>query len=153
MRWSHYSDKHKGICPGLEVAGKLEESKYVQSPTMFDAGVLFDAAATPSPSTFEEVERVLYEVLQKKSKSWEYEDELRLIMRINQREGEHYFADFNERIRPSKIIIGTRCSVTMDEIEAASAGYSPPLAVIQARLSSTSFEVIEDSRGFRRGKQ
>jgi hypothetical protein len=48
MLWSHYSDKHKGICLGFEIVGDLEEPKYVDVPTRFDALILFDA--TPAYS-------------------------------------------------------------------------------------------------------
>jgi len=97
------------------------------------------------------VERVVRTLLLTKFKAWSYEDEVRILLglRKDQRKGALYFAELDESIQPSVLIIGPRCSITKSEIEAAVTGYSTPITIVRAVLSPTSFEVVEDTRGFR----
>jgi hypothetical protein len=59
-----------------------------------------------------------------------------------------YFADFNDILRLREVIVGHRCCVERGEILAALTSYAEPVKIIEARLSYTSFEVIEDVDGF-----
>jgi hypothetical protein len=99
---------------------------------------------------FREVARVAEALLLTKFKAWRYEDEVRMLVKLreDQRKGALYFADLDESIQPSTVIVGPRCSVTKGEIQAAAAGYPMPIAVVQATLSPTLFAVVEDANGF-----
>jgi hypothetical protein len=173
--WSHYADKHKGICLGFEIKDtvELEEVRYVESPEQIDADNVLVAAAgietpeadaaytgsgrvqfiQPPPSVadnprFRVVGKMVKARLLTKFEAWRYEDEVRLFLdlREDQRRGDLYFADFDENIQLSQIILGPRCSITSSEIEAAVSIYPVPITVVQATLSPNAFEVIEDSR-------
>ena len=78
-----------------------------------------------------------------------YEDEVRILLglREDQRKDNLYFATFDENIQPSMVIVGARCTITPGEIEAAVSSYSTSITVVQAMLSPTSFEVVEDGCG------
>jgi hypothetical protein len=178
--WSHYGDKHKGICLGLDIGAAVEvqEACYVETQQALNADALLAAAAqietpeadvafqetvvverfrVPPPAVvanpaFSEVEKVVKALLLTKFKAWDYEDEVRILigLREDQKEDTLYFAEFDENIQPSMVIVGPRCSVTKSEIEGAISGYSMPITIVQARLSPASYEVIEDTSGFNR---
>jgi hypothetical protein len=177
MLWSHYGDKHKGICLGLDLhvdPAVVQEPRYVEAREALDAVALLAAAArieTPEADAafreaetvfvvppqavvanpaFREVENIVRALLLTKFKAWGYEDEVRILpgLREDQKEGTLYFADLDESIQPSVVIGGPRCSVTKSEIESAVSGYSMPITVVQAMLSPTSFEVLEEAIQF-----
>jgi len=75
-----------------------------------------------------------------------------MMLQESQKDGELYFANLDENILPSMVILGPRCSLTageLDQLNTAIRGYSTPITVTQAMLSSTSFEVIEDPIGLK----
>ena len=47
MLWSHYGDKHQGICLGFDIGPSVEiqEARYVATQRALDAGTLVSAAA------------------------------------------------------------------------------------------------------------
>lgn len=154
----------------------INEPRYIETPQELDAAALLETAArieTPEADAafpaeplfavppqevvanpaFREVESAAAALLLTKFEAWRYEDEVRILVKLteDQREGALYFAELNESsIQPSVVIVGPRCSVTRSEIDAAISGYSTPISVVQAKLSTTSFEVIEDASGFSR---
>jgi hypothetical protein len=158
MLWSHYADKHKGICIGLDVkVGKnleLKEPHYVVKRPDFDADMsaLLAVASQVNdlkPSDFHACTAVMERMLLTKFSAWHYENEARCFVEMvpEQRRGSLYFAQLDEDIQPRMIILGPRCSTPAEEIQAAICGYSPPVAVVRTMLSPDSFQVIEDAIG------
>jgi hypothetical protein len=69
--WSHYSDKHKGLCLGFDVHCKAEKVEYVAkrlTPDILGANSLSDM-------TIEQIRDSLFY----KFEAWAYEAEYRLI--------------------------------------------------------------------------
>jgi|SRR6185437_509604 len=158
MLWSHYGDKHKGMCLGLDIGATVEirEPFYVENRQEYDANIFLSAASRgvknlkPSDREFQDAEGLMTKLLLTKFKAWSYENEARIFIALkeDQKQGNLYFADFDENIRPSMVIVGPRCSVAASKVEAAISKYTPSIMVVQAILSPNSFEVIEDVRGF-----
>jgi DUF2971 family protein len=157
MLWSHYGDKHRGICLGLDISAAvdIQEPVYVESWEEVDADIFLSAVARgaknlkPSDPEFQDAQKLLMKMYLTKFKAWSYEDEARIFIRLkeDQKQGNLYFAEFDENIRPSMVIVGARCSLAASRIEAAISGYALRIKVVQAMLSPNSFEVIEDVRG------
>jgi len=152
--WSHYADKHKGICLGLDVRVsenlELNEPHYVATRPDFDSDLksLIEASTKISdlaPSDFHACMEVAKRMLLTKFEEWSYENEVRAFveMKPEQKQGSLYFAQFDEDIQPRTIVLGPRCSTLPEEIQAAISGYSPPITVERTMLSPDSFEVIE----------
>ena len=59
-----------------------------------------------------------------------------------------YFADFSEHLKLREVIVGHRCCIERSKILAALASYTEPVEIIKARLSYSSFDVVEDVEGF-----
>jgi len=131
--WAHYSDKHRGICLGIDVtADKLTPMEYVRTRIPWrKPDVAF-------------VQQLLFT----KFAGWAYEDEIRVYTNRDEQEGGLYFARFNEGLALREVIVGHRCCVERGEIMAALTSYSAPVDVIKVRLSYSSFEVVTDPDGF-----
>lgn len=135
--WSHYAANHRGICLGFEV-----DDQYLRPITYVKERLPLSVPIT---------EAAIQQLLYTKYKDWSYEEELRGWFRFDERDPSgHYFYDFDEKIRLSKVIAGPLCSTTKMEIESALKSYENGIHVIKARLAFTSFQVVEDRRGFGR---
>lgn len=153
--WSHYSDKHQGICLGFDIGPKVQTylPNYVESRQSFEADILLSAASdiaengdySDTDPAFCKANKIIERLLLTKFKAWEYESEARIFMPLqeSQKLNGNYFAEFDEEIRLSSVILGQRCSKTVSDVEAALNGYAPPVEIIQAVLSPTSFTVID----------
>jgi hypothetical protein len=131
--WAHYSDKHRGICLGFDVRDDLA------TPITY--------VVTRIPWRKPDVEFV-QQILFTKFAGWEYEGEVRVYATRDEEENGLYFADFNESLTLRKVIVGHRCCIERGEVLAALTSYPEPVDICKARLSYTSFEVIEDVAGF-----
>lgn len=135
--WSHYSDKHQGICVGFEVDKQsLRPVSYVKNRTPLRL-----------PATHETMEQLLFT----KYRDWSYEEELRGWFRLEQRDAStgHYFYGFDEKIQLREVIAGPLCGTPRATIEAALKGYEDHIRIVKARLAFTTFKVIKNLKGFR----
>jgi hypothetical protein len=131
--WAHYSDKHRGMCLGLDVKE--------------DVAMRIKYSEQRIPWRELDLEFVK-EILWTKFAGWGYEDEIRIYASRDEEENGMYFKDFDNDFRLREVIVGHRCCVERGEISAALASYAEPVKIMKACLSLTSFDVIEDSNGF-----
>jgi hypothetical protein len=152
MLWSHYGDKHKGICLGFDISAKVELRKpcYIANRQEFDEDLRVLVAAAshwmslkPSDKEFQDCMRIIRRMLLTKFDAWRYEDELRMFIeqKEDQRQGAFYFAEFDEQIQLRSIVLGARCTTPSKHIELVTAGYSPAITVVRAALSPKAFQV------------
>ncbi len=154
LLWSHYADKHNGMCVGFSIGPKVQISKplYVRNRAEFDSDmrVLLGVAARLSaikrtgklpPDCVAAIRRLLLT----KFSDWKYENEIRVFLELKeeQRRGCHHFAALDDDFQPVSLILGPRCRTTAREIASATSGYSTPITVVRTALSSNSFEVVE----------
>ncbi|TAM80880.1 MAG: DUF2971 domain-containing protein [Acidobacteria bacterium] len=149
--WSHYADRHRGICLGFETGDTVEAHQpcYADSPLTLNSDALLDAVRRgrdlkESDQEFRAAQKVTENLLLTKFRAWDYEDEIRVFVSLEKRDCNFYFYDFGKEIHPNIVIAGSRCTVPKGEIKAAVTGYSPPIRIVEAMLSSNSFEVVED---------
>ena len=134
--WSHYADSHRGICLGFEVDEQsILPVRYVSKRTPL-----------PLPPTQDAMKQLLFT----KYRDWSYEEELRGWFRLEERDPTgHYFYSFDEKVQLREVIAGPLCDTPKVTIDAALKGYDR-LCVLKARLAFTTFQVVENRRGFRR---
>ncbi|RED17070.1 DUF2971 domain-containing protein [Parasphingopyxis lamellibrachiae] len=139
LLWSHYADRHRGICLGLEVRSDyLKSIKYQKTRKDFRNEALD--------------EKLLDYLLFTKFHEWSYEDELRLCSRLETPDStdDQYYSELNEDIRLREIIIGPlnelRRADILSDLEKAKI---PPgkIRLIKARLAHKSFAIVRDKRG------
>ncbi len=134
LLWSHYADKHRGICLGFDVdEGGLKAVNYVA-----------ERSALKMPLTNESVEELLFT----KYVGWQYEEELRNWFKFDKREDGYYFYPFDELIQLKEVIAGPLCTETEDRINEALKDYPAGVSVKRARLAFKTFRVVENLQGF-----
>jgi len=126
--WSHYADKHKGLCLGFEVKNNLlGKVDYVDSrlsvPTEFN-------------------EEFMKKLLFTKFRHWEYEQEYRIYVQLEEEEGGMYFAEYSDELRLKKVIVGDQSSVKRAELVDALGGLNRNVEAFKARAGFQKFEVV-----------
>jgi hypothetical protein len=137
LLWSHYADKHRGICLGFDVDERvLRKVKYVK-----------ERSTLRLPLTTTTTDELLWT----KYWDWKYEDEWRSWLKLDEREDGHYFYYFNnaqEFMRLREVIVGPLCETTEAEIKTATENRSYQMKIIKARLAFNSFRVVMKQNGF-----
>ena len=138
LLWSHYADKHKGICLGFDLKkGTFEEVEYVDKRLQ--------------PELDDQEQFTLPEHLKKrlhllKASDWRYEEEVRVLIDLAAAEFEDplYFSHFSEDMRLMEVILGELSGLSVSEIESHTNAFKPDVYVSRARLERTGFRVIPD---------
>jgi len=129
MLWSHYADKHRGVCLGFDVnAEKLEHVSYVNSR--------FPKPHNPMSETF--VQKLLYT----KFAHWSYEDEYRLYVSLNDQENGLYFVLFSEELSLRQVIVGAESAITRAQASSAIGALASDVEQFKARPAFKSFKIV-----------
>lgn len=139
LMWSHYSDRHRGICLGFEVGGdNLFEIEYTAHRVMHKLS-RFKLGTGDS---------TIRKCLQTKYASWSYEQEVRRIEPLDNKEQDANglrYTRFDDKLQLAEVIIGPRLQNSRAEIQAALAGMSENIEVTNSRLAFTSFHVVRQN--------
>lgn len=136
--WSHYGDKHKGVCLGFDVPRpSAKEVRY--RPDRIDIKVA-DLDRLESETEAPE------EVLLTKFKHWEYESERRVLLNLRDcvEEGSLYFSSFSPSLALTEVILGDLCPLDQNAVRSLSAALPAPPVVFRARLAGKSYGVVPD---------
>jgi hypothetical protein len=136
LLWSHYADKHRGICLGFDVVeGGLKRIAYVA-----------DRPILRVPPTEESINELLFT----KFLDWQYEEEWRNWFELRERDASgHFFYSFDDMVRLSEVIVGPLCDTPKAKIHAALRGYRYRVRITKARLAFKGFRVVTNRRAFR----
>jgi hypothetical protein len=143
LMWSHYGDKHKGICLGVDVADEITRSvEYESEP--HEAGNLI--VENRSDFSQEEGTKIIDRLFGMKYAAWFYEQEVRVNGRREEVDEEtgQYFGEFNGRIKLKEVIAGARFPWSKKPIEDALKLYAG-VEIFKARASTDRFEIVRDS--------
>jgi hypothetical protein len=133
--WSHYADRHRGIALGFDVDSSMAR------------GITYTKIRPPFRRTDE---AALDTLLYTKHRDWQYEKEVRVFARLEEREVATgaYFGDFNEHIMLREIITGPLCAINKHKIDDALR--DEHVAITKGRLAFNTFNVVADQRGLQR---
>lgn len=135
--WAHYSEKHYGLCIEFEI---LEQSEQFHKVEYASKRLPFPKSPDQADSRF---------ILFTKYDSWKYEREIRVFVALNDSEDGLYFKEFDESLKPMRVIAGARCKLSKNEIVQALGELARQVKIIKARPGFTKFEIVQDKRGFR----
>jgi len=138
--WSHYADKHRGMCLGFDIAdGDAKAIDYDAERFDFDV-----EGAVGSPAAFDLTQRLLYT----KFKDWAYEEEVRVYMSLDPATEQNglYFADFGASLSLREVVLGHRCTLPIDSVRKLISQVDSAVSIIKARLAFKSFSVVPDLR-------
>jgi hypothetical protein len=141
LLWSHYADKHKGMCLGFDIDNDtVKPVKYVRDRPSVGSTLIENSKA------------LLDHLLWTKYIDWQYEEELRAWVRFDERDplAKFYFYDFGEHLQLKEVVAGPLCDRTEIEIRDA-LGTMRDVDVIKARLAFRTFRVVRMGWGFDTG--
>ena len=139
--WSDYGDKHRGICLGFN----LKEDR-AQKVRYEDRRIRAELDERGSPF---QIDSMLQELLIcTKSRHWQYEKELRVILPLKEatKEGPMHFYAFNHDLQLVEVILGPKCSKSLDTMRQLTRTQHPHAVVFNARLGFKFFNVVPDRR-------
>jgi hypothetical protein len=132
VQWSHYADKHRGICLGFDVTdGLLTPIKYSKNPPHLDW------SAIEAGGALGEAEMVRWSTT--KFEHWSYEDEVRVF--LGRTTDDPQFESFGSDLQLREVIVGPECSVTRAEV-ADAAGTLSDVDAFKTRLAFRGYKVV-----------
>jgi hypothetical protein len=148
LMWSHYADRHKGICLGFDIPDEVIR-KVMYEPDVEVVGALTDLSTTGEVMT--EGTRILDKLFETKYIGWEYEGEFRVNGSREEKEEEtgFYFVPFGDALTLREVIAGAKYRMSKKPIEDALNGYAQPVTISKATTSATQFKIVIDGNGFR----
>ena len=128
--WGHYADRHRGLCLGFDVPkALLEKINYVK-------------LRLPIPDVVDEA--FIKHLLRTKSLYWQYEQEYRAFVNLEEEIDGSYFKDFSPEVRLRAVIVGAQSTVTRADVAGALDDVEANVNVFKARASFRSFEVVRN---------
>lgn len=92
--------------------------------------------------------KLLSKLLSTKFRDWKYEDEVRVFVEdhgMAPLDGPN-FLDFADHMVPREVILGARCTDSVEDIKAIAIASGLSVSVIKARLAFRTFKVVQDRR-------
>jgi len=138
VMWSHYGDKHRGICLGFDVSDQiLKKVKYITRRKQFHIGQSLDAHRIEPD--------LISAAIRYKFKEWSYEREYRGIVPLDEKDKSgHYFVSLNDDFVLREVIIGARCNRTPNGFKDMLLPYANSVKVTKSRLAFQSFKVVRN---------
>jgi hypothetical protein len=140
VQWSHYAESHRGICLGFDIAPSAEMRKVRYVRRRIPPNVR--AMKTMGP----EAAAHMLDLLTIKFKYWQYEQEHRLFVRLDDKEDETdlYFFEFggSAKVKLLQVIVGAQSQISSEQVAEALADLAPKVDAFKARLAFKSFEVV-----------
>lgn len=132
VQWSHYAEKHKGICMGFEIPKRLlARVDYVDERLPYRNVIDME---------------LMKKFLTTKFSHWSYEEEYRLFISLDKNKDENglYFSDFSNDTRLKQVIVGVRSSLSRKQVSEALGNLRHDVEVFKARPAFKSFEVVRN---------
>jgi hypothetical protein len=127
--WSHYGDKHKGICLGFDILDDWAyEIDYVGERLKED---IEGHVSEMLEETFG------HKLLTTKYEHWQYEEEVRMIVNLKDMEHEKglYFLPFCEGLKLKEVIVGPRCELALHSIKSKLSKSDVNVKLTKSRLA------------------
>lgn len=142
LMWSHYADRHKGICLGFDLP-RVDLTAMEYNDVRLLKKLDKNADPTKLPSDLKEA------LLKIKAKSWFYELEVRRYVQLADMDQEgalHFYPFDDSKLRLREVIIGDRCPIKLTNVRRHLRVHHRKAVVCHARLAFGSFSVVPDER-------
>ena len=139
--WSHYGDKHRGICLGFDIPDTLlQKVAYLTKRAPLEGLLQQIESGQPGPLFYTKYEH------------WRYEEEIRRIVKLDQalEQDGHHFWPFGTGLELKEVVAGGRCDVEESALQRALGERVREVTLTKARPAFTKFEVVTQKRGFQK---
>ncbi|MYN16382.1 DUF2971 domain-containing protein [Rugamonas sp. FT107W] len=141
VQWSHYADKHKGLCLGFEIPDELLGAvSYSRKRLVVETEALRSPRALPPD--------IVTKLLFTKYSHWRYENEVRCFVNLDERDADSglYFADFADNLELSAVVVGAQSSVSRKDLSLALGDLQKSVKTVKARLAFSTFKVVQQRK-------
>jgi hypothetical protein len=139
--WSHYADRHRGICLGFEV-----EKSVVKKVTYRRSRLKHPPHTFSSKNS--NLENVMLDCIATKFSHWKYESEWRAFVKLdhNDKEGDNYFLRLNDSINLTTVIVGANSDASRQKIvdAIAAGGYHGSVDSFKVRPAFKTFRIVRN---------
>lgn len=138
VMWSHYADKHRGLCLGFNVdessVGRVDYSRK-------RLAVDLEKLRSPRGMEADEARRLLFT----KYAHWRYENEFRAFVRLEEMDEKTglYFAEFSNQLALRQVIVGAESSITRSQLSDALGEGLQDIERFKTRLAFNTFSVVK----------
>ena len=138
VMWSHYAEKHRGICLALRVPDELLVR------VQYDASRLVVDFEKESRQVGGISQELVGRLLRTKYADWEYESEVRMFVRPEEVELDNglQFFPFGDNLQLEAVYVGPRCIVKRDDVRRALRAQEERVLVHATRLAFKSYRVL-----------
>lgn len=138
LLWSHYADKHNGICLGFDIPGeKLASITYIKN-RIEEQLILQTNPITLNDEIFEKF-------LTSKYSGWEYEKEVRAQIELNRPDPRgFYFTEFDTDLILREVLIGVRSKLNATDLASKVAHYNNQIEIKNCRIAFKTFSVVDN---------
>jgi hypothetical protein len=136
--WSHYADKHRGICLGFDVPrNRIHHVRYEDKRILAELDKQGEDP-TRIPADLQE------KLFCTKSAHWEYEEEVRLMVDLAEAlsEGSIHFYPIGGDLVLKEVILGPSCELPLQKARALARTRHGEVAVCKARLAFKFFAIV-----------
>lgn len=136
VQWSHYADKHQGICLGFEVPDNmLLNVEYVSRRLVAEAEAIIENGHANVA--------LMKRFLSTKYSHWRYEKEVRCFLELDAPESSGlYFAEFSPALQLRTVIVGAASTITRAELTDALGDLAHDTTRMKGRLSFRTFRIV-----------
>jgi hypothetical protein len=141
VQWSHYADKHTGLCLGFDVP-----DKHLTRVVYSGRRLAVQAERLLHPRDMDQAMALKF--LTSKFAHWRYEAEIRAFLSLDEPDPEtgFYFADFSDLLALKEVIVGANAIVTRVEVADALGALVTDVRAIKARLAFQTFNVVRQRK-------
>lgn len=131
LLWSHYADKHKGICLGIEFPSEnLTRMRYKK-------------LRVPVSSDIDE--HSMQKILTTKFNHWRYEQEYRAFLSLDEADPDNnYYLDFSDQVQLKEVIVGVNSTLTRQNILDALDTRAKTVRIFKARPAFRTFTIVRN---------
>ncbi|WP_430419843.1 DUF2971 domain-containing protein [Phenylobacterium sp.] len=140
VQWSHYADRHKGICLGFDIPDDVTmEVIYRRRP--HDSALLDRLLVA---GHMNEAQEILLKIMRTKFDHWRYEQEVRIPTSVDVADAESglHFVGFSPRLELREVIVGHRSTVTKLQLADVLGDLASSVATMKARLAFQTYRVV-----------
>lgn len=144
VMWSHYGDKHRGMCLGFDIPDEYAiPVRYISDR---NAVQFVDGMQSRGVDP-----QFAHDLMCSKYNAWSYEKEVRMFVGLEESDEEDglFFYRFGPELTLQEVILGPRCTTTASEVGSALGDGARSVRVAKARLAFNSFRVVADQRSVR----
>lgn len=139
VQWSHYGDRHTGLCLGFDVPDSIVMTVIYRAKLYQQ-----DVVDLLKSGDLKRADEAMLDLLRTKYSHWRYEREARLLISLEEADpiSGLFFSDFGTQLALREVIVGHLSVVSRSEMANALGDLCDQVQVRKARLAFKSFRVV-----------